>query len=125
MLAGGLGLLILGTAVGEWSQMELASFSTNSLLGFAYLVVFGSWVGFASYIWLLRVAPITLVSTYAYVNPLVAILLGSLLAGEALTTRVMLAALFILGSVVLITLNKNASLKAAHVEKAQLAGGND
>jgi drug/metabolite transporter (DMT)-like permease len=125
MLAGGLGLLILGTVVGEWSQMEFAEFSTNSLLGFAYLVVFGSWVGFASYIWLLRVAPITLVSTYAYVNPLVAILLGSLLAGEALTTRVMLAALFILGSVVVITMNRNASTKAARVKKTQLAGGND
>jgi drug/metabolite transporter (DMT)-like permease len=125
MLAGGLGLLILGTVVGEWSQMEFAEFSTNSLLGFAYLVVFGSWVGFASYIWLLRVAPITLVSTYAYVNPLVAILLGSLLAGEALTTRVMLAALFILGSVVVITMNRNASAKAARVKKTQLAGGND
>lgn len=125
MLAGGLGLLILGTVVGEWSQMEFAEFSTNSLLGFAYLVVFGSWVGFASYIWLLRVAPITLVSTYAYVNPLVAILLGSLLAGEALTTRVMLAALFILGSVVVITMNRNASAKAARVKKTRLAGGND
>lgn len=125
MLAGGLGLLILGTVVGEWSQMEFTEFSTNSLLGFAYLVVFGSWVGFASYIWLLRVAPITLVSTYAYVNPLVAILLGSLLAGEALTTRVMLAALFILGSVVVITMNRNASSKAARVKKTQLAGGND
>jgi drug/metabolite transporter (DMT)-like permease len=125
MLVGSLGLIIMGTAVGEWSQLEVTNFSTNSLLGFAYLVVFGSWVGFASYIWLLRVAPTMLVSTYAYVNPLVAILLGSLLAGEALTLRVILAALFILGSVVLITLTQPATSKAKPVEEVQIAGGND
>jgi drug/metabolite transporter (DMT)-like permease len=125
MLVGSLGLFILGTVTGEWSQMELTSFSTRSLLGFAYLVVFGSWVGFASYVWLLRVAPTMLVSTYAYINPLVAILLGSLLAGEALTPRVVLAAMFILGSVVLITLTNPATSKSATVENAPVASGND
>jgi drug/metabolite transporter (DMT)-like permease len=125
MLVGSLGLFILGTATGEWSQMELTSFSTRSLLGFAYLVVFGSSVGFASYVWLLRVAPTMLVSTYAYVNPLVAILLGSLLAGEALTPRVVLAVMFILGSVVLITLTNPATSKSAAAENAPIASGND
>jgi drug/metabolite transporter (DMT)-like permease len=125
MLVGSLGLFILGTATGEWSQMELTSFSTRSLLGFAYLVVFGSLVGFASYVWLLRVAPTMLVSTYAYVNPLVAILLGSLLAGEALTPRVVLAVMFILGSVVLITLTNPATSKSAAAENAPIASGND
>ena len=125
MLVGSLGLFILGTATGEWSQMELTSFSTRSLFGFAYLVVFGSWVGFASYVWLLRVAPTMLVSTYAYVNPLVAILLGSLLAGEALTPRVLLAAMFILGSVILITLTNPATSKSTTVEDAPAASGND
>jgi len=125
MLVGSFGLFILGTVTGEWSQMELTSFSTRSLLGFAYLVVFGSWVGFASYVWLLRVAPTMLVSTYAYVNPLVAIFLGSLLAGEALTPRVMLAVMFILGSVVLITLTNPATSKSAAVENAPIASGND
>ena len=125
MLVGSLGLFILGTVTGEWSQMELTSFSTRSLLGFAYLVVFGSWVGFASYVWLLRVAPTMLVSTYAYVNPLVAILLGSLLAGEALTPRVVLAVMFILGSVVLITLTNPATSKPAAAENAPIASGND
>jgi drug/metabolite transporter (DMT)-like permease len=125
MLAGSLGLILLGSVVGEWSQMDVTTFSTNSLLGFVYLVIFGSWVGFASYIWLLRVAPTTLVSTYAYVNPLVAIMLGSLLAGEVLTPRVLLAALFILGSVVVITLTQPAGSKATPVEETQLAGGND
>ena len=125
MLVGSLGLFILGTVTGEWSQMELTSFSTRSLLGFAYLVVFGSWVGFACYVWLLRVAPTMLVSTYAYVNPLVAILLGSLLAGEALTPRVVLAVMFILGSVVLITLTNPATSKPAAAENAPIASGND
>ena len=125
MLVGSLGLFILGTATGEWSQMELTSFSTRSLLGFAYLVVFGSLVGFASYVWLLRVAPTMLVSTYAYVNPLVAILLGSLLAGEALTPRIGLAVMFILGSVVLITLTNPANSKSAAAENAPIASGND
>ncbi len=125
MLVGSLGLFILGTVTGEWSQMELTSFSTRSLLGFAYLVVFGSWVGFASYVWLLRVAPTMLVATYAYVNPLVAILLGSLLAGEALTPRVVLAVMFILGSVVLITLTNPATSKPAAAENAPIASGND
>ena len=125
MLVGSLGLFILGTVTGEWSQMDLTSFSTRSLLGFAYLVVFGSLVGFASYVWLLRVAPTMLVSTYAYVNPLIAILLGSLLAGEALTPRVVLAVMFILGSVVLITLTNPATSKSAAVENAPVASGND
>jgi drug/metabolite transporter (DMT)-like permease len=125
MLVGGLVLFILGTAVGEWSQVDITNFSTASLLGLAYLIVFGSCVGYASYIWLLRAAPTTLVSTYAYVNPLVAILLGSFLAGEILTPRILLAALFILGSVVVITMTKKVGSKAALVEKAQLAGGND
>ena len=125
MLVGSLGLFILGTVTGEWSQMDLTSFSTRSLLGFAYLVVFGSLVGFASYVWLLRVAPTMLVSTYAYVNPLIAILLGSLLAGESLTPRIVLAVMFILGSVVLITLTNPATSKSAAAENAPIASGND
>jgi drug/metabolite transporter (DMT)-like permease len=125
MLVGSLGLIILGTIVGEWSQVDPTGVSTNSLIGFVYLVIFGSWVGFLSYIWLLRAAPTTLVSTYAYVNPLVAILLGNLLAGEALTPRILLAALFILGSVVVITMTHPVRSKAAPVEETQPASGND
>ena len=125
MLAGGLGLLLLGTVAGEWARLDLSAISTRSWLGFAYLVVFGSWVGFASYIWLLRVAPTTLVSTYAYVNPLVAILLGSLLAGEELTTQILLATVFILGSVIIITLKQPVSIKSRTDEKALPTPGND
>jgi drug/metabolite transporter (DMT)-like permease len=106
MIAGGLGLLLLGTATGEWARLDLAAISTRSLLGLVYLIVFGSLVGFAAYTWLLRVAPTTLVSTYAYVNPLVAILLGSLLAQEAVTVRILVSAAIILSSVALITMKQ-------------------
>ena len=125
MLIGSLGLLLLGTVTGEWVQLDLSAVSTRSWLGFAYLVVFGSWVGFASYIWLLRHAPTMLVATYAYVNPMVAILLGSLLAGEELTTRILLAALFILGSVVVITLKQPRSAKSHAAENSSPIAGND
>jgi drug/metabolite transporter (DMT)-like permease len=125
MLIGSLGLLLLGTLTGEWAQLDLSAVSTRSWLGFAFLVVFGSWVGFASYIWLLRVAPTMLVSTYAYVNPLVAIVLGSLLAGEELTPRILLAALFILGSVVVITMKQPATMKSAAPQNAPPSTGHD
>ena len=102
MLAGSAGLFVMATITGEWSRLDLAAISTRSWLGMIYLIIFGAWVGFACYTWLLRVAPTMLVSTYAYVNPLVAIFLGSLLAGEELTPRVLLATGIIIGSVVLI-----------------------
>lgn len=121
MLAGGLGLLVLGTMAGEWSQLDLAAIAPRSWWGLVYLIIFGSWVGFAAYTWLLRVAPTTLVSTYAYVNPLVAILIGSWLASEPITPRILLAAAVILGSVALITLSlpANGRAKAAAGESAQ------
>ncbi len=112
MLVGGAGLLVLGTLTGEWSRLYLPGISLRSLLGFAYLIVFGALVGFVAYTWLLRVAPTTLVSTYAYVNPLIAIFMGSLLAAEPLTPRVLIAAVTIVGSVALITLTQPFKPKA-------------
>jgi len=103
MITGGAGLLLLGVVGGEWARLDVDAFSPRSLLAFGYLVVFGSWVAFTAYTWLLRAAPTPLVSTYAYVNPLVAIVLGHVLAGEPLTARTLLAAAIIVGSVALIT----------------------
>ena len=103
MLAGGVGLFLLGTVTGEWGHLNLAAATPRAWAGLAYLVVFGSWVGFSAYTWLLRVAPTPLVSTYAYVNPLVAISVGHLVAGEELTPRVLIAAAVIVGAVALIT----------------------
>ena len=82
-----------------------------------YLITFGSMVGYVSYTWLLRVAPTPLVSTYAYVNPLIAILLGSLLAKEALTPRLLVAALVIVGAVALI--NTGRARKAAPLPRLE------
>lgn len=125
MLAGGAGLLLVGTLTGEWGRLEPAAISAKSLAGLAYLVVFGSWVGFAAYTWLLRVAPTALVSTYAYVNPLVAIFVGNWLAAEPLTPRVLLAASVIVGSVALITLTKSASPKAPPLKTPAASTGDD
>ncbi len=106
MLMGGLGLLILSGLTGELTHFQPSAVSTASLLGLLYLITFGSLIGFTSYAWLLRNAPISLVSTYAYVNPVVAVLLGSLLARETLNPRILVAASIIIGSVVLVNLTK-------------------
>jgi drug/metabolite transporter (DMT)-like permease len=103
MLTGGAALLILGTVVGEWYDLDWDAASSRSILALGYLIVFGS-SGFAAYVWLLRVAPTPLVSTYAYVNPLVAVLLGYLVAEEPLTARTLFAAALIVGSVALVSL---------------------
>jgi drug/metabolite transporter (DMT)-like permease len=103
MIAGGIGLLVVGTVLGEWQQLRLEEISIRSWWSLAYLIIFGSLMGFATYTWLLRVAPISLVSTYAYVNPLVAIFLGNVLAQEPLTTQLVISAGIIIGSVIIIT----------------------
>jgi drug/metabolite transporter (DMT)-like permease len=103
MLTGGAGLFVVGTLSGEWGRLNLEAVPARSWWGLIYLVIFGSLVAFTAYTWLLRVAPTPLVSTYAYVNPLVAVFLGYFLAGESLTLRVLIAAAAIVGSVVLIT----------------------
>ena len=118
MLAGGVGLLILGTLTGEWSRLDLNAISTRSLLSLLYLILFGSLIGFASYTWLLRVAPTALVSTYAYVNPLVAIFVGYFLAGESLTLRILIATAIIIGAVALISLTQPLSKKKKEAEVA-------
>ena len=104
MLAGGALMLLAGSALGEWPVLMARTVSTRSLLALAYLTVFGGLLAFTTYAWLLRVASPTAVSTYAYVNPLVAVLLGWLVVDEAIDARVAAAALLILGAVVLITL---------------------
>ncbi len=102
MIAGGTILWIFGLAFGEGARIHLAAISTRSVLALAYLIVFGSLIGFSAYIWLLKVTTPARVTTYAYVNPVVAVLLGWAFAGEALTVRIGLAALAIVGAVALI-----------------------
>jgi drug/metabolite transporter (DMT)-like permease len=118
MLAGSIGLFILATLTGEWQNISIAAISQKSLYGLTYLITIGSLIGFVSYAWLLRNAPVSLVATYAYVNPLVAILLGSLLADESLTPRIVVAAVVIIGSVVLV----NTSKKVKVIQEEEAAG---
>jgi drug/metabolite transporter (DMT)-like permease len=103
MLAGGVLLLVLGLLIGEGHELHLGQVSRASWLGFGYLVVFGSLVAFTAYSWLMKNAPAARVATYAYVNPVVAVLLGWVMLGEALTGQMLIGAVVIVGSVVLIT----------------------
>jgi drug/metabolite transporter (DMT)-like permease len=102
MLCGGAVLAVAGIAAGELGRVDLGGVSLRSAGAFAYLVVFGSLVAFSAYAWLLRNAATSLVATYAYVNPVVAVFLGWLVLGEAVTGRTLLAGLVILASVALI-----------------------
>jgi drug/metabolite transporter (DMT)-like permease len=103
MLAASVGLFALAVLTGEPGRAQPAAVSPQSLLAFGYLVVFGSWIAFSAYVWVLRAAPTPLVSTYAYVNPVVAIFLGSWLAKEPISPRTLVATGTILAAVVLTT----------------------
>jgi drug/metabolite transporter (DMT)-like permease len=107
MLAGSVSLFAFATLVGEWKQFNLAAVSIRSVSGLTYLIIFGSGIGFVAYTWLLRNAPTSIVSTYAYVNPIVAILLGSVFANEPLETIEIISAAIIIAGVVLITTSKS------------------
>ena len=101
-LCGAAMLLVAAGLTGEFHATHWASISTKSLLGLAYLIVFGSIVAFTSYTWLLQRCPPALVATHTYANPIVAVFLGWLLASEPLTMRVALASIAILAAIVLI-----------------------
>jgi drug/metabolite transporter (DMT)-like permease len=100
MVAGGLGLLLVGTLLGELGQADPARFELHSLLAVAYLIVFGSIVAFTAYTWLLANVPVTTAGTYAYVNPIVAVALGAVLLAEPITLRTVIASVVIIGAVV-------------------------
>lgn len=106
MLAGGGLLLLLGTVSGEWSRFHWAAVSMRSFLALVYLIVFGALVGFTAYKYILKHTSPVLSSTYAYVNPLIAVLLGWGLAGETLNWQVGTGALIIAAGVFLITLSQ-------------------
>jgi drug/metabolite transporter (DMT)-like permease len=103
MLIGGVGLLIVSAVIGEWSSFHPTAVTTRSLLAVGYLIVFGSIIGFSSYVWLLRATTPARASTYAYVNPIVAVIIGWLVAGETLSGRVLIAAALIIAAVAAIT----------------------
>lgn len=102
LVCGAVMLLASAGITGEFHGLNWSAISLRSMLGLAYLIVFGSIVAFTSYTWLLQRCAPALVATHTYANPVVAVLLGWLLAGEALTLRVVVASIAILGAIVLI-----------------------
>ena len=117
MLAGGAFLTIASLATGEPARFVLSEVSLRSWLSLGYLIVFGAIVAFTAYVWLLRVAPPVLVSTYAYVNPVVAVILGWALADEPLTAAMLGAAAVILTGVALITSSQGKGEEKVEAEE--------
>jgi drug/metabolite transporter (DMT)-like permease len=102
LLAGSVQLLFVGTVVGEYRGFSFAAVSLRSWLALGYLIVFGSVVAFTAYNWLLEHYSPTLVATHTYVNPIVAVLLGWLFAGEAVTLNVLLSTALVISAVMLV-----------------------
>jgi drug/metabolite transporter (DMT)-like permease len=102
MLLGGVVITLAGLAAGEAGDVHVEAFSTRSLVALAYLIAIGSWVAYTAYAWLLQNAPISKVSTYAYVNPVVAIVLGWLILDEVVTGVTLVGAAIIVVSVALV-----------------------
>ncbi|MDQ3689710.1 MAG: EamA family transporter [Chloroflexota bacterium] len=100
MLGGGAMLLLVGGLLGEIGRTDVSAFSLRSVLALAYLIVFGSLIAFTAYTWLLANVPISTVSTYAYVNPIVAVALGAVLLQEPITPRTLVATVIIIGAVI-------------------------
>jgi drug/metabolite transporter (DMT)-like permease len=116
MLCGGAGLFVVGLVSGEVGDLRLGDVGWKAWTSFGYLVVFGSMVAFTAYAWLLRNARLSLVTTYAYVNPAVAVLLGALFLDERLTGRTIAASALIVVGVALVV---SSRAEPAHVAEEQ------
>ena len=121
MLAGSVSLFIVSVLTGELNGFSFGDVSMRSWWGLIYLITFGSLIGFVSYGWLLLNAPISLTSTYAYVNPVVAVFLGWLLADEALSARIAIATAIIIGSVIMINWARQVKVKTEPLQSAAAA----
>jgi len=106
MLAGGVFLTVTAAVLGEFRGFHIQSVSRGAWLSLAYLIVAGSIIGFTAYVWLIHHESPTKVGTYAYVNPVVAVLIGYFLGGEAIGPRTILGTVFVLVSVIVITTTK-------------------
>lgn len=109
LVCGAVMLLVSAALTGEFQSLHWSAVSLKSILGLGYLIVFGSIVAFTAYTWLLQRCPPALVATHTYVNPVVAVLLGWLLASEPLNARIALASVAILGAIVLIRKGERAT----------------
>jgi drug/metabolite transporter (DMT)-like permease len=124
MLMGGGAFLVLSVIVGEFHRFSMSRLTTPSLVGWLYLVTFGSLLGFTAYIYLLGATTPAKASTYAYVNPVVAVALGWAVAGEPFTPRMAVAAAIILGAVALITL-ANTRTRSVGPARQEIDGRRD
>ncbi len=111
MLMGSVSLMIVSLLTGELHGWDITAVSSRSIYGLTYLIFVGSLVGFASYGWLLQNAPISLVATYAYVNPIVAVFLGNWIGDEPLEPRIWVAAAIIIGAVIFINTRSKPQIK--------------
>lgn len=102
MLIGGAAMLVVALATGEAGDVDLGAVSTRSALAFVYLIVAGSLAAFTAYVWLLQAAPISLVATYAYVNPVVAVVLGWAILSESITTTMIAGTAVVVASVAIV-----------------------
>jgi drug/metabolite transporter (DMT)-like permease len=122
LVCGAAMLLLTAGVTGEFQATHWASISVKSILGLGYLITFGSVVAFTAYTWLLQRCPPALVATHTYANPVVAVLLGWLLASEPLTMRVVVASVGILGAIVLIRRGESAATPASPEQKKSADG---
>jgi drug/metabolite transporter (DMT)-like permease len=107
MLTGAAWLLVMSVLTGEFSRLDLDAITTRSVIAWVYLVIFGSLVAFSTFTWLMKHSTPAKVSTYAYVNPIVAVFLGWFVLHEAVSPRIFAAAAIIIAGVIIITVTKN------------------
>lgn len=113
MVTGGAVLAVMALVTGEWQAFDPAAISRDSFLAFVYLTIVGSLLAYTTYSWLLGVAPLPLVSTYAYVNPIVAVILGWLILQEPIDARTLIAGAIIVVAVVLIVTSRGRMTRPA------------
>ncbi|MFI5225188.1 MAG: EamA family transporter [Candidatus Limnocylindrales bacterium] len=118
MLCGGLVLGVMALATGEFVGFDPATVSQSSWLAFIYLTTIGSVIGYTTFVWLIRVAPLPQVATYAYVNPVVAFVLGAIILGEEISPRTVIAAVVIIAAVALIITARSRAGTAAEASPA-------
>jgi drug/metabolite transporter (DMT)-like permease len=114
MLTAGIMLMALGAATGEFGKVHLAAIPPHAWLALAYLIVFGSIVAFSAYVWLLGNAPLSLTATYAYVNPVVAVVLGTLILGEQVTWPILIGGAVVVAGVGLVVSVERPRRRAAY-----------
>jgi len=124
MLVAGAILIVLSAVTGEFGRIDTSTFSRASVLALAYLIVFGSWLGFTSYLWLLRNVRTSLVSTYAYVTPVGAVILGAVVLGEAITAKTVVAGLLIVVAVAII-ISAGGAARAAEARATAASDGRE